>query len=200
MSEDIQIEGAAREAGHMVDELERHATRIALVGAHLLPDILHMVKRLYFESPEEDYQAAEAYEVSESSAPRLTETERLQAVCLHVTGNEEELKDVPKYQIGDVAIVPRYRIDDEVGYIPTRATAADYEMTPGEILETAVHNVRPEDYKVATLPNALKALGVDVPNENDTDMLVCTNEAGYLGAAGVFVSKAIRKKIYDEIG
>lgn len=187
--DDMRAEEAQRETERIIGTAERAATRLVLVGAHFGLSHMHRHKR-----PEPGEQPTQVIEPE-----MLEETgERLKAIAIQKTGHEDILKDVPHYDIGDVAIIPRYQIDDTVGYIPTRDSAADYRMTPQEILEAAVHNVRAADYRVDKLGNVLGALGVpDVP---DSPVYVCHNGTDYLGAAGAFVSRDVRKKIRDKIG
>jgi hypothetical protein len=79
-------------------------------------------------------------------------------------------------------------------------------LAEGEMLDIAIKNSISKGYTISNMTELLSIMmGMSVETVRQTtgnvpDMYVITNPAALYGAAGIFISEALRKEVYEKLG
>lgn len=138
---------------------------------------------------------------------------RLYSVLINENENREMLKHVPHEILGDMAIIPKFKIDEETSFIVPDAMRAKIQMTEEEIMEAAKRNTDRMEYECTNMNEVMRGImmrqgisedyiedfltmkGVDDP------MYVLTNKGKYEGSAAMISPTAMEvsyKKIKEK--
>jgi len=135
--------------------------------------------------------------------PELTVEEAKRHVTLNVIcaeRNQELLKTVPYYMIGDLAVVPRWQIDQNASFLVTKDIAKKIGLCDEEVLQMGMDRINQTVFKVDSMESVLAGMmGTDEVPEMGAKMYVLTNDS-MVNGANVLLSKATLDKVYDELG
>lgn len=140
---------------------------------------------------------------------RESACENLYAVVINAEQNKELLERLPHQIVNDLAVVPRFRIDDRASFWAHNDLCAKFEMTPSELIEQAISNTTSKcEYEIASMSNVLKLILGDVPDEvtdemkldSEIPMYVVSNKSKFYGAVEAVISEECRRQIYDIMG
>ena len=134
--------------------------------------------------------------------------EKLYAAVINAKANKEMLEKVPHQIVaGDLALIPRYRIDDNKSILVTNEMGSMLCMTPSEIISTAIRNTqKSESYSIRTMQDELRSISSEfsdeelekmIRDEEGPQIIVITNKNGANGAVEAFVNKDCLKQVYD---
>ncbi len=139
----------------------------------------------------------------EFEVPKLTAEEARRHVTLNVIcaeRNQELIKKVPYYMMGDLAVVPRWQCTENASFLVTKDMAKTMGLTDDEVLQMGMDRINDTTFKVDRLENVLAGiLGTDEVPDTGAKMYVLTNESTINGA-NVLLSKATLNRVHDEMG
>lgn len=139
----------------------------------------------------------------EFEVPKLTSEEAKRHVTLNVIcaeRNQELLKTVPYYMMGDLAVVPRWQCSENASFLVTKDMAKAMGLTDDEVLQMGMNRINETTFKVDKLETVLAGiLGTDEVPDTGAKIYVLTNESTINGA-NVLLSKATLNKVHEEMG
>lgn len=136
-----------------------------------------------------------------------TALHNLRAVVVNTAANKEMLKETPHFEINDLAVYAKLRV--EVGETEGTIRVTDticpqLGMGPSEVLDTAVHNSMSEGYQINSLSSVVSSMIEmdigDAEEEVKEDTLVITGKDMTYGAVGMFIDPTLRKEVHDRLG
>ncbi len=146
--------------------------------------------------------------------PELTAEEARRHITLTVMNaekNVERLENTPHFTFadGELAAVPRWRIDESASFIVTDQLAAHMGLTSDEVLQIGQQNLDHQHFEAQSMRDVLmQMMGADIPPEilsemmpptDGPEMIVMTNEQRVQGAA-VLLSHETLDEVHDRIG
>lgn len=118
--------------------------------------------------------------------------DNLYAIVINADMNEKLLSDLPHRIVEDLAVVPRYRFDENASMIIHNAMCDEMKLTKEEVLDIAIsNNEKYMGFEVDTLQNTIKKM-CDVEVPDDCNMYVITNKMRVDGAAAVISDEAMK--------
>ena len=126
--------------------------------------------------------------------------------------NRELLKDLPHDSWEDMAAVVRYQIpdgEDEISFLVTKNNMQQYQMSQGEVMETAYKNTASQEFELRRIEELMREILLEhgVSREEtdfclsdvDAPMYVLTNREKINGANAI-VCPDVLEKAYKELG
>lgn len=140
---------------------------------------------------------------------RESACENLYAVVINAEQNKDLLERLPHQIVNDLAVVPRFRIDDRASFWAHNDLCAKFEMTPSELIEQAISNtVEKSQYRIENMSEILRGMIGPAPDDvkeelqldSEIPMLVVTNQSKYNGAVEVVVNPKCREQLHKLLG
>lgn len=136
--------------------------------------------------------------------------QNLYCAVINAEKNQDMLRELPHERMGDLAIIPRYRICDEMSFIVSKDLCGIVQMTPEEIMECARRNTDQQPCRIETMAEVMQELlhlagrpeeeiQEQVQFYRNIDMYRMTNASGIDGAAMITSSRALAQA-FDRIG
>ena len=126
--------------------------------------------------------------------------------------NRELLKDLPHDSWEDMAAVVRYQIpdgEDEISFLVTKNNMQQYQMSQGEVMETAYKNTASQEFELRRIEELMREILLEhgVSKEEidfhrpdmKSPMYVLTNRKKINGANAI-VCPDVLEKAYEELG
>ena len=126
--------------------------------------------------------------------------------------NRELLKDLPHDSWEDMAAVVRYQIpdgEDEISFLVTKNNMQQYQMSQGEVMETAYKNTASQEFELRRIEELMREILLEhgVSREEtdfclsdvDAPMYVLTSREKINGANAI-VCPDVLEKAYKELG
>ena len=126
----------------------------------------------------------------------------LRAHVIPADRNQALLKGVPHRKVEDLAVVPRYKVDENKYFYFTNDACEKMKLEPSEALQIAVQNTVRDGYTFENLSELMTRLNGGIKPEGvntGPNVYVFSNSDSQFGAAGLFVSRDIRAEIRDRI-
>lgn len=163
-------------------------------------------------------EMAEKINKAYKNAPKLPEftrkeaEEKLYSVLINEKDNQELLRGVPHEILGDMAIIPKYRVDDEASIVVSNTMCSKLRMTSEEVMEAANRNTDKGNYECYSMNDVMRDImkRQEVPDEyienylmihGKDPMYVLTNQNKYEGSAAMIsptTMDAVYKKMKEE--
>lgn len=135
--------------------------------------------------------------------PEITVEEARRHITLSVINaarNKELLENTPHYNLGDLAVIPRWMISDEASFVVNEIIAQKLGLTKDEILQMGQENINKTTFKVDHIGNVLAdILGANPINEDAPGLYVLTNQSTIDGS-NVLLSRETLKMVHKELG
>lgn len=135
--------------------------------------------------------------------PEFTLEEAKKHITLNVIcaeRNQELLQTVPYYMMGDLAVVPRWQIDENASFLVTKDIAKKIGLCDEEVLQIGMDRINQTVFRVDSMESVLAGMvGADEVPDMGAKMYVLTNESTINGS-NVLLSKATLDKVHDELG
>lgn len=122
--------------------------------------------------------------------------DRLFLQAANSTANSERLDGAITETVEGITLAVRLKVGEEGSILIKKEALPMLGMTASEVLEHAVRNTEKQTV-IRSMFEALAGAGGIVPE--DSAMLVVSNKEGYYGAAGAFVSRAVREEIRSKL-
>lgn len=117
--------------------------------------------------------------------------DRLYAIAINADMNKELLEDLPHRNVEDIAIVPRYRVADNMSMIVHNNICEEFKLTKEELLDVAIkNNDKHMDFTVERLDKVLEDKA-NVKIDGDCPIYVVTNQMGVDGAVAIISDNAM---------
>lgn len=126
--------------------------------------------------------------------------------------NRELLKDLPHDSWEDMAAVVRYQIpdgEDEISFLVTKNNMQQYQMSQGEVMETAYKNTASQEFDLRRIEELMRDILLEqgISREEadfclsdvDAPMYVLTNRKKINGANAI-VCPDVLEKAYEKLG
>lgn len=115
--------------------------------------------------------------------------------------NAALLKNAPHIELcGDIVGIIRCRIDECATCVVKNDMLEHTGLKAEEALEIAVANTKNCEYDVFSLTDLVGDLANLDLSDTDLPLYVCTNKERMYGAAIIFVSEELRKRVFDLVG
>lgn len=146
--------------------------------------------------------------------PELTEeSARKNLYCALISAEENKklLENVPYQRFNDLAVVARFRVDDDASFLVTDNLYSTFQMTAEEILEQAYKNTEQQGFTCHNMEEILKEMLISegMPEEHvnkiietqatNCPMYVLTNQRKTDGAVAI-IFKDVLEKVHQKIG
>lgn len=150
----------------------------------------------------------------EISLPDFTPEEAKKHITLNLVNterNQELLKTVPHFEVGDCSAIPRWVVDDGMSFVMKNEMAAHCQLTPDEVLQIGMKNIADTEFKIDSLTNVLRSIytkqgmgaeeAAEIFLEDDSipKILVLTSDNGIQGARAILNEKVL-EQIHEEFG
>ncbi len=158
-------------------------------------------------------QMLEAFRSSTYRIPEInreTAQENLYSAVVNAEENAELLKSVPHRKIEDIAVIARFRVDENGSFLVTNEMCSSLKMTSEEILEQALKNTNKQEFECKNMnqviADIMREQGMpeeyidDVVNTygQESPIYVLTTKNKTDGAAAL-ASREQMQKAYDKI-
>ncbi len=145
--------------------------------------------------------------------PKLTVDEAKKHITLSVINaekNTERLEQTPHFKLanGELAAIPRWKIDDSASFIVSNDLASSMGLTPDEVLQIGQKNINNQKFSVKSMQEVLmEMMSLNMPPEvmaemmptGGPEMYVMTNEMKSHGA-NVLLSRATLDEVHEKLG
>ena len=160
--------------------------------------------------------AVDQLQVARENAPEMPEfteeaaRERLYCVVVNADKNEELLKNVPHDRLEDLAVIPRYRVNDNASFIVTNDMCRNFKMTSEEVMEAAHTNTNAHDYECQSMTEVLAGIMRDqgMPDEyidemtqaqGENNVMYVVSDEARSDAAAAITSETAMHNAYEKI-
>lgn len=134
----------------------------------------------------------------------------LYCVVVNSDENKKLLEKVPHEKLEDLAVIPRFRVDDNSSFIVTNNVCDTLKMTSEEIMEAAHANTNAQKFDCINMNDIIRemmekdGLSEEYIDEimsiqgQDNPMYVISNESRFDGAVAI-TSKEAMEKAYEKV-
>lgn len=151
------------------------------------------------------YKQAKTLEINEAAAKIdfINAKEHLRCQVINYEANKELLKDIPHKKIEDLAIITRYKVDEDSSFIVKKDALEHMGMSASEAIEYGINNSIKDGFHVRSMADVMKEMmepGSNMEMPSDMGLYVVSSANNVNGAAGIFVDRNLRAEIRDELG
>lgn len=123
--------------------------------------------------------------------------------------NQELLDKTPHYDIGDVSVIPRWKVSEDATFVVSNDVTASMGLTPEEVLRLGQQNINSTEFSIKTMREAMLGIlakdGMDpeyaaalIPESDGNEIIVLTTMDGFQGAKAILSDdalNAVREKL-----
>lgn len=136
--------------------------------------------------------------------PEITLEEAKKHITLNVINaerNEDLLSNTPHFMVGDLAVIPRWQIDEHASFIVNNEITKHLGLTHDEVLQIGQDTINHSQFQVVPMENILAGmLGQDVPDTGGMMYVLTGSDISGCNGANVLLSQKSLDRARDELG